>query len=484
MLFNFKNESLSKLLDFHEYSDEDIIELKNSKDKSISFAARLALIIKNVSKKVREVVKGNLSLSTEISSFSINLEFFSKKLISIAEILKEDSGSLVSSVEETNACMEDVSKTLNENTSALGNISSEADSIKEILNEDRLLLDEIKLAKKELSDYAISMQSDMGNLLKQIEDMKAIVAGIGKISEQTNLLALNASIEAARAGEEGRGFAVVANEVGDLSKNTKQQLELMEKFMNTIEESSKKSNESLSHTLVGIEKVSENTNKVVDSFTHSINSVNNIISDIGTLTSKMEEINASSEEINVTMKSIEDFANELTFVSDDIYEFSKKSQKLSSKIASIEDKVSNIANISGDIATCEYFKISNKEFINVMENAINSHRAWVNDLVTMTNKMEISPLQSDGHKCGFGHFYHSVSPSNHEVRKVWDKVDGIHNELHSIGDKVAMCIKRGDSKGANDLTKRAVDISTTIIGMLSDMSDMVNKLEKNGEEVF
>lgn len=483
-MFGNKEKNLDSYVDVNQFNSEDIEKLDNFRNVNLRVLSKLLVLIKGVSEKVIKLIKGNLNISTEISSFSVNLDFFSKELINISDDLKGNSESLMSAVEETNACMEEVGEVINDNTSTLEKLSNEAADIKNNLNDNRELLDEILIAKQDLVEYSMSMKKDMENLIEEIGAMKGIVFGINKISEQTNLLALNASIEAARAGEEGRGFAVVANEVGKLATNTKEQLALIEKFMGNIEVSSRKSSNSLTYTLEGIDKVDENTNKVVNSFDHSINSVNNIVEELESVSSSMNEINASNQEINATMKSIEESTTEIACASDNIYTFSKKTEELFMKMDNIEEKVSELANLSGEISLYENFKVKNNEFIDILEGAINSHKKWVDDLSNMTKNMSVAPLQSDGHKCGFGHFYHSVMPSNKEVKDIWVKIDSIHNELHSLSDRVKECIVRGDSNKAEEYTEKAVGISQKIISMLRDMENIVKKIEEKGEWVF
>lgn len=484
MILRSKRKDIEVLKSFSKGDESEILELKSSKNKVIEFTAGIILLIKGVSSKVREVIRGNLDISTEISSFSVNLDYFSKELINVSNKLKEDSDNLASMVEETSACMDETSKVLNDNTFSLKDITNEAIEIKSSFNEDKLYLDEIVKADKELSYYAKSMSSDIDGLLKQISDMKNIVLGINKISEQTNLLALNASIEAARAGEHGKGFAVVAQEVGNLSSMTKQQLELINKFMDDIEESSIKSRDSLSYTLTGIEAVGENTDKIVKSFEHSIDSVNKITHSIDIIASNMEEVNASNEEIFSAMKSIEISASDANYLSGEVENFSKRSSSLATKMSTLEGKVSSISKLSGEIAKYNHFKISNLEFLGVLRKAINSHKSWVKDLTNMAENMKVTPIQTDGHRCGFGHFYHSVLPSNESIREVWDKIDGVHNEFHSLGDKVINCIKKSDSIGAKKYTQEASRLSKEIISMFEEIIRIIDRLEEKGEEVL
>jgi methyl-accepting chemotaxis protein len=77
----------------------------------------------------------------------------------------------------------------------------------------------LKLAN-EMSHQSDISNSELGRLVKSVEQIMPITNLIQGIAQQTNLLALNATIEAARAGAAGKGFSVVAAEVKALAQQT------------------------------------------------------------------------------------------------------------------------------------------------------------------------------------------------------------------------------------------------------------------------
>ncbi len=113
---------------------------------------------------------------------------------------------------------------------------------------------------------------------------------ISGIATQTNLLSLNASIEAARAGEQGRGFAVVAEEIRNLSDSTK----------------------------ALIDANNQEAQDIIPKINRSMEVIHNLIESIEDMTEKVATIAASSEEISAQTQCLQDMADSLKHIVEEI----------------------------------------------------------------------------------------------------------------------------------------------------------------------
>ncbi|WP_291636559.1 methyl-accepting chemotaxis protein [Clostridium sp.] len=489
-MFKFNNKLNQQItLLSHEFIKGNIngiesIEQQNKSNSAIKFTASIAKAIKSISPKISLIVSSLLAVTTRISAFIVQLTYFSDELLHSSDTLRNATESLVASAEETNASMNEITNTINSNAQSIQVLADKSENTISLSNKNNESLNDIIDVNKEILVKSNEVHVNITELYSLIYSMEAIVGGIDGIAKQTNLLALNASIEAARAGEHGRGFAVVAYEVRKLSETTSDNLKTMKEFMNKMKLSAEKSKESVDYTIKSIHTMNDCTNSMQNSFKESKDSMNYIMDEIQTMSASMEEINASSEEINATMQVM---TNELAQISHEASIINMESEELKVMgrgIEEIDDAISKIVLVGGQVSSIEYFKLDNDEFIKSLESAINAHKEWVDNLISMAVEMHVKPMQLSGEKCGFGHFYYSVSPNNEKIKTIWDTVGKIHLDLHKLGAEVSKNIKDNNKDLAMSNSLKVKKISEEVLLKLTNMREISHELTKKKEFIF
>jgi PAS domain-containing protein len=144
-----------------------------------------------------------------------------------------------------------VAKSFNSINTHISTINNEINTIVSYSKSDMVTIDEVT--------------NEMLGLVKEFNEIGALIKTINSIADQTNLLALNATIEAARAGEHGKGFAVVANEVKELSRTAKLSNEKIQGAITKIGDTVQKLSENLEATKGRIVESNVYVNKTLDS---------------------------------------------------------------------------------------------------------------------------------------------------------------------------------------------------------------------------
>ena len=131
--------------------------------------------------------------------------------------------------------------------------------LRSLAQENRARLEKASGALESLSSDAVGSAEAIEELSKAVDEIRAFLILVQKISRQSKILALNAAMEAARAGEHGHGFAVVATEVRRLASTSAEAASRTTSLVEDMIERVARSRESTARTVATVEQVLEST---------------------------------------------------------------------------------------------------------------------------------------------------------------------------------------------------------------------------------
>lgn len=418
------------------------------------------------------VMDKDISAVMQISSLDLVLKQQTDELIAISEEAADATEIIHQAAEESslvagqvNGQHEDLTRTIIEAAEDTNEVHKKIEAGQEELS----LIKNLSLTTIEDSK---EMQKDMDALLDVINHMNEVISGINSISSQTNLLALNASIEAARAGEAGRGFAVVAEEIRQLAEETQKLTADMGQFVEKIKDASQKSAKSVTTTIDALGTVTEKIGNVWVINDENQKHVSKVNDSISSLAAVSEEISSSMVEMESQAVSIKDQCKNLNDSTKHLRKVSKRMKDATQPVTEIEKLLDEAGKQLGDMTDDAFFRMEYEEFAKYMDKAISAHQAWLENLKSMIDKGHPVPLQFDATKCGFGHFYYSMTPKTPEIREIWVTVADKHKKFHEYGKLVKDAIAREDIATAQKHYREAEEASKELLGKFKQMKDV------------
>lgn len=434
--------------------------------------------------KFRNIVKDVMTSNMKLSSLDLALVNKADHLKTISTELSNLAAKVGKTSEATVGVAGDVANAHEDLTNSITNVSENCNMILKGIGESETELQTIMSLSGTAIKQSGQMQEDMSTLLEVIQHMNEVIEGINSISAQTNLLALNASIEAARAGENGRGFAVVAEEIRQLAEQTKVLTGNMGTFVENIAEASGKSSKSVENTVASLESINTSLKSVLEINTSNKNNLNNINEAITTLAATSEEISSSVNEVETQMNNLDVEIDVLTKESQQLADVSEGLTEVIKPMFEVEELFDNVSEVIAEITQDEFYKLDNAIFEDAVNSAVDAHRGWVMAVRNMIEQNEVMPLQTNEHKCGFGHFYYAVKPKAAEIVPIWESLAPKHSELHKLGETVLSAIKTGDSYKANEVYERIVALSEDLCSDFLKLEEISKGLTEKGINVF
>lgn len=431
-----------------------------------------------------DVAKENLKIVSSVSDFDVNLEFQSNELKEFCNQMSLFSQSNLSIVEKTSTSITNIENDINKTTHHLNNLVEKSHLLNTKNTESIILLKEANEYKNVVINDTNTLNEKIMQLIRLSSEIQKIVDSVQSIAQQTNLLALNAAIESARAGESGKGFAVVAEEIRKLADNTTNQLNGMRSFLENIQSVADESSQSLSNTLNSTNSMSSKIDRVNDTINENTSMLESINLNIEDTSETMNSIKNSIHNINIAMESSENEAQKISNLANLVERQAEKSITYVNRFKEVDHCLSNLVHkIMYGLSGTKH-AISNDEFLSIINSAKTAHKNWIEKLKSMVDNMKVAPLQTNSHKCSFGHFYHAITMKENEVLPIWNKIGKVHDDFHKTGDIVINSINSNNISLAKENFIIAENLSKDILSYLDDIIKIIENLSKENISVL
>jgi len=434
--------------------------------------------------RLRELIKSIINFAASISMFDVKLRHNGDLVNDYIQIMRNVAGKLsrrfgevVDSQGQIVAGSENIASLVETTTSNLDLIHDDT-----TMNYDRMQTAGQKM--QDVNSQNLKVADQVSLLENAVREIIAIVKGIRDIANQSRMLSINASIEAARAGSAGRGFAVVAQEMQNLSKNTEKFLTIIVTLLGSIDESIDATKSSIDKSSAAVKEMDE----MILELTAKMEVTKSNMDEASLNVRNINEITDSfSKTTQTTTEIIDSCVEQVTSINDLAEHF----EKVRASLAELENDFGNVdkgarknAEDIGGMDEYPEFKLENDDFTQILNSAVSAHANWVKTVENMIADMQVRPLQTDSHKCGFGHYYYILKPRNPEVLEIWKKIEGVHTALHNSGIDVIRHVKENDPKAATRVLEQIKEYSGKITADLNGILKIVQRLSMDRISAF
>ncbi len=269
-----------------------------------------------VSKAVHEIARGATQQSESIHDTNNALDKVVRAIDSIAQGAKEQAEAVervAASITQMAVQIQQVNQNTQNSREIGRKTSTDADQGAKVVNETIQSMLKIKETFQIVEDKVQKM-------LHRATEISSIVEAMDEIADQTNLLAVNAAIEAAQAGEHGRGFAIVADEVRKLAERSGKAAKQINELISEIYNETEETQQAMKNSISVVDEATRKAKNADSALKSIINSVKSVVNEVEQIAIAAQEMAVASEDVEKAMNSIsvtvEENSRELSVVAD------------------------------------------------------------------------------------------------------------------------------------------------------------------------
>jgi methyl-accepting chemotaxis protein len=337
-------------------STDEIGELGRYINQTLSVIRKMTLTVKNQAGGLSELgsdLSGNMQETTSaINNIVTAIQDIKDKVVNQSASVDESAATMrqmTENIQKLGGVVTNQTEQVSRSSAAIeemiANIASVASTLDKNMEGVKELSDAAGVGRQTLSEVT----EDIREIAKQSAGMLEINAVIENIASQTNLLSMNAAIEAAHAGEAGKGFAVVADEIRKLAEDSGEQSKTIGSVLKKITES--------------IAKINKSTDNMLSKFDVIEGHVKNVAEQMDGIRSAMDEQNEGGKQVLSSISSLNDLTQNVKNGSSGMLEGSQQVLMESQNLATITSEITNSMNEMAENA-----------------NQINSSVSYVNEL--------------------------------------------------------------------------------------------------------